>query len=370
MSATGPFITTINLPSQGRYERKESYRQPRPYIEPLPYFHGRYHDGRIYSNQRDHEYDGPGVVGSESLLAAQGDTDPLGTRSLAYARAYDRFVSKMKRNAQLGVGLAEVSSSFTMIRNRSIQLLGALSALRRRDFQGLALSLNLVKEEKKDRARIVWNRQSFRTATLANLLLEYQFGWAPLVADIAAAVNVLQSDFSDIPITGIGTANDSYSSMTYPFSGASQKTQLSVKSRVVVRAVVIPSNPNLALANQLGFVNPVSVAWQVLPASFLFDWFLPVGRFLESYSDFWGFSVLRTSVSHKLEVTRSYDTITPDDGYTLVAGNSDRAQSFSRTTGPLGIPGLLDRIRLPGGDLRGKATSTVAMLVQQLSNRK
>jgi hypothetical protein len=32
---------------------------------------------------------------------------------------------------------------------------------------------------------------------------------------------------------------------------------------------------------QIGFNNPISLAWEVLPYSFVLDWFLPIGDFLD-----------------------------------------------------------------------------------------
>jgi hypothetical protein len=34
----------------------------------------------------------------------------------------------------------------------------------------------------------------------------------------------------------------------------------------------------------LGFTNPLVVAWEVVPWSFVVDWFIPVGRYLEQLS--------------------------------------------------------------------------------------
>lgn len=36
--------------------------------------------------------------------------------------------------------------------------------------------------------------------------------------------------------------------------------------------------------NQLGLLDPVSLAWNLLPMSFVFDWFIPVGTFLDGFT--------------------------------------------------------------------------------------
>jgi hypothetical protein len=68
-------------------------------------------------------------------------------------------------------------------------------------------------------------------------------------------------------------------------------------------------NPNLHLAQQLGFINPLSVAWELVPFSFVVDWFGNVGQVLASFSDFAGLSQVnpRTTTFQKTtKLTQTY----------------------------------------------------------------
>jgi hypothetical protein len=47
-----------------------------------------------------------------------------------------------------------------------------------------------------------------------------------------------------------------------------------------------------AFAAQTGFTNPINLAWEVLPYSFVVDWFLPIGPYLETLSAFDGLAFL------------------------------------------------------------------------------
>jgi hypothetical protein len=53
-------------------------------------------------------------------------------------------------------------------------------------------------------------------------------------------------------------------------------------------ATVQVTNPNMFLANQLGFLNPALVAWELVPFSFVVDWFVNVGAVISSMTDFMG----------------------------------------------------------------------------------
>jgi hypothetical protein len=41
----------------------------------------------------------------------------------------------------------------------------------------------------------------------------------------------------------------------------------------------------------LGLINPAVVAWELVPFSFLVDWFIPVGKFLDSWTDQLGYDI-------------------------------------------------------------------------------
>jgi hypothetical protein len=51
------------------------------------------------------------------------------------------------------------------------------------------------------------------------------------------------------------------------------------------------NNPNTLLMNQMGFINPASIAWEAVPFSFVVDWFANVGQVLNSATDFVGLSM-------------------------------------------------------------------------------
>jgi hypothetical protein len=56
-----------------------------------------------------------------------------------------------------------------------------------------------------------------------------------------------------------------------------------------------------ALLAQTGIDNPALLAWELLPYSFVVDWFLPVGNYLQSLTDFAGFTFVDGWVSYKTE---------------------------------------------------------------------
>lgn len=60
---------------------------------------------------------------------------------------------------------------------------------------------------------------------------------------------------------------------------------------VRLQARVRISNPNLYEANRLGLTNPAAVAWEVVPFSFLIDWFVNVGEVIGGYTSELGLEI-------------------------------------------------------------------------------
>jgi hypothetical protein len=58
----------------------------------------------------------------------------------------------------------------------------------------------------------------------------------------------------------------------------------SVKRGVEVGVSFAIANQTRYDLNRLGLLNPWEIAWELVPLSFVFDWFMPVGNFLSSFT--------------------------------------------------------------------------------------
>lgn len=188
-------------------------------------------------------------------------------------------------SSSLGTTIAEGREAFTLMADRLTRTYRSYKALKRGRFKE-ALRLLSVDPKRK-------HRNVARTASkeASGLWLEYWFGWAPLCSDIFDSILTTSSP----DISGWVTAYGS-KSMGVPFASehlnsyGDYRREVSFSGRVVVRqgAEFRVVNPNLFLANRLGLVNPVSIAWELVPFSFVVDWFAGVGNYIGGYSDLWG----------------------------------------------------------------------------------
>jgi hypothetical protein len=203
--------------------------------------------------------------------------DPLdSSTTLADITARQQFVARYRSRRtqfQAGVFLGELRETVEMIRNPA-------KALR----DGIDSYYGAVKK----RLRKSKNRRR----TIQDTWLEYSFGWAPLVNDVADACKLATADPFRVfeKITSKGIDNDR--SETYTASDGYATTQVnyqvSKKSQVIVRykGAIRAQNQPPGFPEQLGlsWSNVLPTAWELIPYSFLVDYFTNVGAVIDGIS--------------------------------------------------------------------------------------
>jgi hypothetical protein len=193
--------------------------------------------------------------------------------------------------ANLSETLATMNKTFDMIGGNARRIASAFTAVKKLNFSAAA--------------DILWANESSRwrrgggpskSKSLANNWLEFQYGWKPLLNDIHYAIEAIGKLVLPDPSVGsirssansesreIGILRGQNGDPDSPECGYWIKS-IKTTSRFGLRYKL--SSPLRAFAAQSGFTNPVSLAWELLPFSFVLDWFLPVGPYLESL-DSWG----------------------------------------------------------------------------------
>jgi hypothetical protein len=188
------------------------------------------------------------------------------------------------------------------------------------------------------------------TKAMADRWLEYSYGWVPLVQDVYSAFElqklepptliVKKSRSKSFTETNHGVPHGS------PFdNGISQKTESRSRvDRCTLRAKVTVNSPAASFANQVGLTNPALLAWELLPYSFVVDWFYPVGTWLEMQTALYGVSITDASTtrSSRFYGTASVTTYTKP-GITSASVNGRGASRMilvrkNRVTGLISVP--------------------------------
>ncbi len=138
----------------------------------------------------------------------------------------------------------------------------------------------------------------------ANDFLAWKYGLKPLLGDLQGALEVLLDQINKvIPFKSNGHAKETFvrESTTALTSGLGTSAVYEYRKatiRVKYGSSYSITDKLRRQAATLGFTNPGNVAWELLPLSFVVDWFLPIGDFLQALS-----------ATHALEVHESYKTV-------------------------------------------------------------
>jgi len=321
------------------------YRQSKPYNLPLPYTMVE-----LMVTKFKHGIDNP-------YFYVQNAGAPRFIPSLStdgYNKAYSKLVAALGDSSLWAVNLAEHHQMYDLIAKDGIVLMKFARALHKFDFVSASRIL---------KTQLPKGLKSTAKA-FGNNFLKFHFGWEPLVNDIGAAVSTLQNPYPSKRISGKGSVEVApfKTGATNPSERFTQIDTYSQKSKI--QCTVRVTNPNLYLASQLGFVNPLAVAWELVPFSFVVDWFVNVGQFLSQVTDFAGVSTDNVAVS-SLQVNRRDEIAL--DGF-FPGSDTSWSASYSGTffSRSLGLPGVTLKVRPWKGVSPVRAATAISLLVQQL----
>lgn len=301
---------------------------------------------------------------------------PIGIPVSATNRLYSKIREAVQGpSGELLTSALEWRSTLDMITKRAILLRKAYLAARRFDLPEVAKILSLTKRQRiAVEGRI---RKMHIQERPTQIWLEYWMGWAPLIGDIGHALSTLEAPpplnqrFREgVRYTVPAVRNEPWGKpggSSYQLELIEQSGQVSAYGQFKV------TNHNLRLATQLGFVNPVLTAWQMLPFSFMVDWFANVGDCLSQFSDFAGVELINTGQAslRQITVTRSGVRRVSDPNPPFYRDHyfSSKGKGETRQRGPGAIPRPVFQVGLPKLNLTRAATS-ISLLVETFLIKK
>lgn len=135
---------------------------------------------------------------------------------------------------------------------------------------------------------------SDRRKCIEGTWLELQYGWKPLLQDIHGSMEALVRTQFAKPLKYKATAkfnvNDSRIIGQPGLPGPTITHEASGFQVVKYVVEYRTTNDVVSSAAQLGLLNPAQLVWELLPYSFVVDWFLPVGQALSQLDSTAGLS--------------------------------------------------------------------------------
>lgn len=180
-----------------------------------------------------------------------------------------RLSEKVKgHNFNLAVNVAQGKKTVDMVIKAVTDISGAISDLKKGRFASAARRFGV-------------NERTSRLSKddVAGRWLELQYGWLPIVNDVYEAAKAYESLTSK---RRSNTITESLTRTTVFDSSASPSNWKCLGPRKDRVRIIYEMTEELSIERSLGLMDPWSVAWEVIPYSFVYDWFIPIGTYLEN----------------------------------------------------------------------------------------
>lgn len=182
-----------------------------------------------------------------------------------------KLIKKVKdHDAHLGVALAEVDKFAGTVVNTLKSIAFGVEDLAHLRFARFARRFG-ASPPTRDVVR------HLRVRDISGRFLEMKYAWEPTVKDAFSAAKAFEAISSGPRRTQVRVGDFVSRSLKYDTNYVDGVSQV-----VMVRkSILYEMYEEMGFARQLGLVDPLSILWERLPWSFVADWFIPIGSYLD-----------------------------------------------------------------------------------------
>lgn len=292
-----------------------------------PIFYGPIIQGFMYQYRRVYRVGGPQWNPLPTV-----PPNPLGPSAIV-----SKLIDKAKGNQfNAPVFVAEAGKTASMVYSRALSIVNLFRAARRGNFSYFFDNLHITRRpthSQRKRLRRKWNKRftADSTKAAADVVLEFNYGWVPFMLEVRSAVNTLM-DLADRPESRVMRVRaDSHVETTVTVLketwdfGIDGKINIERKDAIKhsIRGVWRFEPLSADLPGRFGMVNPAEVIWELIPLSFVVDWFLPIGDYLSALDTRFRFSHRGGVYGYRTEIKSTWKPHGPPFGANMtISGDS------------------------------------------------
>lgn len=226
--------------------------------------------------------------------------------------------------------LAESAKAASMVASNAKILIAAFRYACKGNMRAAANELGLDRRSFRNTFTLKRKRNGSYDRRASSRWLELQYGWMPLLSDIHGVIEDFEKGFLREPrfaVTKESRDTSTESNVVTSDAGNKYNRHTVIRKDTIenicrVRLDFVLDAPTLRTISQKGFLNPTLLAWELLPYSFVVDWFSPIGEFLETLDSTSGLTFKGGSIT-TFQKIRSVSTSIPRptaSGDTCVGG--------------------------------------------------
>jgi hypothetical protein len=195
-------------------------------------------------------------------------------------RLLNKLADRVKGHSfDLGINIAEAHKTYGTILSNLRSIGKALLYLKHGNVPAALRTLGSTASNPHSRDRGLITFKRLYAKDLGGRWLETQYAFLPLVSQSYEAAKALTA------ITGPRRFRFSVGSGTKRgvMDVASTTSYVNNASFTYSRRLLAELSEEVGLSRSLGLTNPAAIAWEVVPYSFVVDWFIPVGSYLAAW---------------------------------------------------------------------------------------
>lgn len=289
------------------------------------------------------------------------DVDPTQhpDASLGYPtqKVTSKIIEQVKLGqSQLGVAAAEAGKTAAHLAHTATRIYKAITALKKGRLGDFTSSLGITASRRQtDRfytglrksygrkgEGFRWDRKMSVSREsqegqyrhfMAQTWLEYSYGWKPLLNDVYDQAQALATIFTDHQgcwRQARARGKDSKHTVKTITPTNQYKRNVDIKVAAWEEILVEYRIPNgvVNASTVFGLNNPLTIAWEVVPFSFVVDWFIPIGTALENMTAYQGLE-FRRGISMRRYTYLAEGKIVPSGSPSVQGGTTYTALSSS-----------------------------------------
>lgn len=177
-----------------------------------------------------------------------------------------------------GVTVAESSKALDLIFDSTKKIASALKAIKRGNISAASAALFRSGHSRVKYSKPTGPKRSF-SKDISGELLKLQYGVLPLLKDVESAAQFLAHQNLGPGPKRITVRHWSKVQHTFSMSVGGMSPG---KTKSILKGQIAATISDKNVVQLAGLTDPLSIAWELTPWSFVVDWFIPIGNYLQA----------------------------------------------------------------------------------------